>query len=67
MWAHIRIIIVSQLPLTQEPHCVNQVMKVWIAQRVTELLGIEDDVLIAYIYEQLEGHKVGLISIICFA
>ena len=30
----------------------------WIAQRVTELLGIEDDVLIAYIYEQLEGHKV---------
>jgi PWI domain len=31
---------------------------VWIAQRVTELLGIEDDVLIAYIYEQLEGHKV---------
>jgi PWI domain len=34
------------------------VMKVWIAQRVTELLGIEDDVLIAYIYEQLEGHKV---------
>lgn len=34
-----------------------EVMKVWIAQRVTELLGIEDDVLIAYIYEQLEGHK----------
>ncbi len=35
-----------------------EVMKVWIAQRVTELLGIEDDVLIGYVYEQLEGHKV---------
>ena len=34
----------------------------WIAQRVTELLGIEDDVLIAYIYEQLEGHKVLAVS-----
>lgn len=35
-----------------------EVMKPWIAKRVTELLGIEDEVLIAYIYEQVEGKKV---------
>lgn len=34
------------------------VMKPWIATRVTELLGIEDDVLIEYIYAQLEGKQV---------
>uniref|UniRef100_A0A1D2A9M7 PWI domain-containing protein n=1 Tax=Auxenochlorella protothecoides TaxID=3075 RepID=A0A1D2A9M7_AUXPR len=33
------------------------VMKPWIAKRVTELLGIEDDVLIGYIFGQLEGQK----------
>lgn len=33
------------------------VMKPWIAKRVTELLGIEDDVLIGYIFEQLENHR----------
>ena len=32
--------------------------QVWIAQRVTELLGVEDDVLIGYVYEQLENQKV---------
>ena len=32
--------------------------QVWIAQRVTELLGVEDDVLIGYVYEQLEDKKV---------
>lgn len=43
-----------------DPAKVNwEVMKPWIAKRVTELLGIEDEVLIAYIYEQLEGKKVG--------
>lgn len=36
------------------------VMKPWIAKRITELLGgFEDDVLIGYAYEQLEGKKVG--------
>jgi hypothetical protein len=35
-----------------------EVMKAWIATRVTELLGVEDEVLIGYIYEQLEGHDV---------
>ncbi|PSC72111.1 serine arginine repetitive matrix 1 [Micractinium conductrix] len=33
-------------------------MKPWIAKRITELLGgLEDDVLIAYVIEQLEGKK----------
>ncbi|KAK9828569.1 hypothetical protein WJX72_000810 [[Myrmecia] bisecta] len=31
------------------------VIKPWIAKRVTELLGVEDDVLIGYIYEQLDA------------
>ena len=35
----------------------NTQTQVWIAQRVTELLGVEDDVLIGYVYEHLEGHK----------
>lgn len=34
-------------------------MKPWIAKRITELLGgLEDDVLIAYVVEQLEGKTV---------
>ena len=36
------------------------VMKPWIAKRVTELLGLEDDVVIGYVNEQLEGNKVRL-------
>lgn len=33
-------------------------MKPWIGKRITELLGgLEDDVLIAYVIEQLEGKK----------
>ena len=35
-----------------------EVMKTWIATRVTELLGAEDEVLVGYIYEQLEGKQV---------
>jgi hypothetical protein len=36
-----------------------EAMKPWIAKRITELLGgLEDEVLIAYVYEQLEGKKV---------
>lgn len=35
-------------------------IKPWIARRVTDLLsGVEDEVLIGYIFEQLEGQKVG--------
>jgi serine/arginine repetitive matrix protein 1 len=40
-----------------------EVMKSWIATRITELLGgVEDEVLIAYVYEQLEGHAVSLLE-----
>ena len=35
-----------------------EVMKTWIAQRVTELLGVEDEVLVGYVYEQLENKDV---------
>lgn len=34
------------------------VIKPWIAQRVTELLGVEDDVLIAMIYNFLEMDQI---------
>lgn len=34
-------------------------MKSWIAKRVTELLGLEDEVVIGYIYEQMESEEVG--------
>ena len=44
-----------------------EAMKGWIAKRVTELLGIEDEVLIAYIFEQLEGKQVGGLSAGCAA
>uniref|UniRef100_A0A8W8JKZ5 PWI domain-containing protein n=1 Tax=Magallana gigas TaxID=29159 RepID=A0A8W8JKZ5_MAGGI len=32
-------------------------VKPWIAQRVTELLGIEDDVLVEFVYNQLEPRQ----------
>ena len=35
-------------------------MKTWIAKRVTELLGLEDEVVIGYIYEQFEAGEVSL-------
>ena len=35
------------------------VMRPWIANRVYELLGFEDDVTPEYIFEQLEGQQVG--------
>lgn len=37
-----------------------EVMKAWIATRVSELLGVEDEVLVGYIYEQLEGKAVSI-------
>lgn len=36
------------------------VMRPWIAKRVTELIGFEDEVLINFIYSLLEG------KVICF-
>ena len=34
-----------------------EVMKTWIAARVTEILGLEDEVVIGYIFEQLGPDK----------
>lgn len=34
-------------------------LKPWIAQRLTELLGMEDDVVVEFVYNQLE-ERVGL-------
>ena len=34
-----------------------EIMKEWTAQRVSQLLGMEDEVLIGYIHEQLGADK----------
>ena len=34
-----------------------EIMKEWTAQRVTQLLGMEDEVLIGYIHEQIGADK----------
>jgi serine/arginine repetitive matrix protein 1 len=38
-------------------------MKPWIATRITELLGMEDDVIIEFVYNQLEN-RVNISEII---
>lgn len=44
-----------------------EVIKPWITQRVTEILGFEDDVVIEFIFNQLEEKVMSLImSIFCF-
>jgi serine/arginine repetitive matrix protein 1 len=35
-----------------------EVIKGWVAKRITELLGVEDEVLIGYVFEQLENKAV---------
>ena len=35
-----------------------EAIKGWVAKRATELLGVEDEVLVAYIFEQIEGKAV---------
>jgi hypothetical protein len=34
------------------------VIKPWITQRITELLGMEDDVIVEFVFNQLEAEKV---------
>jgi hypothetical protein len=34
------------------------VIKPWIAQKITEILGIEDDVVVEFVFNQLEAEKV---------
>ena len=45
-----------------------EVIKGWVARRITELLGLEDEVVIGYVLEQLEDKQVrcahgGLLSL----
>ncbi|GFO33379.1 hypothetical protein PoB_005988400 [Plakobranchus ocellatus] len=35
-------------------------LKPWIAQRLTELLGIEDDVVVEFVYNQLEERRCSI-------
>lgn len=41
-----------------------EVIKPWITQRVTEILGFEDDVVIEFIFNQLEEKVMPLILFI---
>ena len=34
------------------------VIKPWIAQKITEILGMEDDVVVEFVFNQLDGEKV---------
>lgn len=43
-----------------------EVIKPWITQRVTEILGFEDDVVIEFIFNQLEEKVISLIVFIFF-
>lgn len=40
------------------------VIKPWIAQKITEILGIEDDVVVEFVFNQLEAEKVLFASIV---
>lgn len=35
-----------------------EVLKPWITQRITELLGMEDDVVVEFVFNQLDDDKV---------
>lgn len=37
------------------------ILKPWITQKITQLLGMEDDVVVAFVYNQLEAEKVSTI------
>lgn len=39
-------------------------LKPWIAQRITELLGMEDDVIVEFVYNQLEVRVMALFLVI---
>jgi PWI domain len=38
------------------------VLKPWITQRITDLLGMEDDVVVEFVFNQLDDDKV----VLCF-
>lgn len=35
-----------------------EVIKPWVTEKITTILGIEDDVVIEYVFNQLEAEKV---------
>ena len=39
-----------------------EVLKPWIAKRVVELLGVEDDIVIEFVFSQLEERVIELFS-----
>jgi hypothetical protein len=38
------------------------ILKPWITRRITELMGIEDDVVIGLVFNYLENEKVSILS-----
>lgn len=42
-----------------------EVIKPWITQRVTEILGFEDDVVVEFIFNQLEEKVMSVIVCVC--
>lgn len=40
------------------------VIKPWIAQKITEILGMEDDVVVEFVFNQLEAEKVLFASLV---
>jgi PWI domain len=40
------------------------VLKPWITQRITDLLGMEDDVVVEFVFNQLDDDKV--VFFICY-
>lgn len=41
------------------------VMRPWVTKRITEILGMEDEVVVEFVINQLEEHKVSLFSSTC--
>lgn len=39
-----------------------EVIKPWVTERITTILGIEDDVVIEYVFNQLEAEKVSVVK-----
>lgn len=36
------------------------IIKPWVTDRITEMLGVDDDVVVDYVFNQLESEKVSL-------
>ena len=40
-----------------------EVIKPWVTERITSMLNMEDDVIVEYVFNQLEAEKVWLFSL----